>query len=250
MRVSKFVLPLVLLMGGSALAQAPATPAAPAGGAAAPAAGAAAPAAAPLPAPITPALGNVTFGIGRTPTAAELAASSITIYPDGRGLPAGSGDPKTGAKLFADNCAACHGDGAKGGISAAPNLLGTMLGSDVDAWNRGTGQDGLPTKSPSATILYDFIHRGMPLGAEGTLSADDYYALTAYLLAINQIIPQDMVLNQDNLAKVKMPMNQAPGKIDPTKINTQVPNTYFVSPGDLVYARPSPGTQRLAGYPY
>jgi cytochrome c len=201
---------------------------------------------------VTPALGNVTFGIGRAPTAAELAASSITIYPDGTGLPKGSGDAKTGAQLFADNCAVCHGAGAKGGVSAAPNLLGTMLGSDVDAWNRGTGQDGLPTKAPNATILFDFVHRGMPLGNEGSLTADQYYSLTAYLLAINTIIPQDMVLNQDNLAKVKMPMNPAPGPFltDPKGINAQVANTYFTSPSDLVYARPSPGTQRMAGYPY
>ena len=157
----------------------------------------------------------------------------------------GSGNATAGAKLFADNCAVCHGDGGKGGISAAPNLLATK-GPDVDAWNRGAGQDGIPTKAPYATIVYDFIHRGMPLGNEGSLSADDYYSLTAYLFAINQIIPQDMVLNQDNLAKVKMPMSPTPGAAPKTPLTT-VANTWFVAPA---WQHPAPGYQRLAGYPY
>jgi cytochrome c len=182
------------------------------------------------------------------PSAAELAASSITIYPDGTGLPVGSGNATLGAQIFADNCSACHGQGAKGGVSAAPNLLATM-GPDVDAWNRGAGQDGIPTKAPYATIVYDFIHRGMPLGNEGTLTADQYYSLTAYLFAINQIIPQDMVLNQDNLAKVKMPMNATPGTGTGTgpNDNVAVKNTYFVAP---TWQAPVAGYQRLQGYPY
>jgi len=124
-----------------------------------------------------------------------------------------------------------------------------MLGADVDAWNRGTGQDGIPTKAPYATIVYDFIHRGMPLGNEGSLTADNYYALTAYLLAINQIIPMDMVLNQDNLAKVKMPMNTTPGPnpIDPVAASVHAANNYYVAPA---WQAPIPGYQRLPGYPY
>jgi len=245
-RISVAAFPALMLLGGSALAQsaAPAAPAAPA--AAAPAA--AAPAAAAPAAPYTASLGGAYSGIGRVPTAAELDASSITIYPDGRGLPVGSGNATLGAQIFADNCAACHGKGAVGGITAAPNLQATK-GPDVDAWNRGAGQDGIPVKAPNATIVYDFIHRGMPLGNEGSLTADQYYSLTAYLFAINQIIPQDMVLNQDNLAKVKMPMNATAGVGTGAPANdvVAVANTYFVAP---TWQHPAPGYQRLQGYPY
>jgi mono/diheme cytochrome c family protein len=244
------VVPVLLVLGGSVLAQnAPApAPAAPAPAAAAPAA--AAPAAAPAPLPVTAA--TVSYNIGRAPTAAELAASSITIYPDGRGLPMGSGNATAGAQLFADNCAVCHGKGAVGGVSAAPNLQATK-GPDVDAWNRGAGQDGIPTKAPFATIVYDFIHRGMPLGNEGTLTADQYYSLTAYILAINQIIPMDMVLNQDNLAKVKMPMSPTPvivagaGSPAPAAFLNAQANTWFQA---APWQPPVPGYQRLPGYPY
>jgi len=161
----------------------------------------------------------------------------------------GSGDAKTGAALFiSQGCSGCHGEGAVGGVTAAPNLQATK-GADVDAWNRGAGQDGIPTKAPYATIVYDFIHRGMPLGNEGSLTADQVYSLTAYLFAINQIIPQDMVLNQDNLAKVKMPMNATAGTFTAAvpATTTAVANTWFRAPA---WQPPAPGYQRLAGYPY
>ena len=70
----------------------------------------------------------------------------------------------------------------------------------------GGGDGILPVKAPDAVIVWDFIHRGMPLGNEGTLTANEVYALTAYLLALNKIIPEDQVLYQKNLAKVKMPI--------------------------------------------
>lgn len=187
------VVPALLLLGGSALAQ------------------------------------SQTYGIGRAPTAEELVASSITISPEGVGLPVGHGDAKTGAQLFIDKgCSGCHGEGAVGGISSAPNLKAPK-GPEVDAWDRGAGGNGIPVKAPTATIAFDFINRGMPLGNEGSLTADEVYSLTAYLLAINQIIPQDQVLNQDNLAKTQMPMKS---------------NEWFVAPDWKV------GSQRMAGYPY
>ncbi len=84
----------------------------------------------------TPALAQ-TYGVGRTPTPAELAAADITVQPDGRGLPPGHGTAAEGAKLFVDKgCAGCHGDAAVGGLTAAPNLKAPK-GPEVSAWDRG-----------------------------------------------------------------------------------------------------------------
>jgi cytochrome c len=173
-----------------------------------------------------------TYGIGHAASPAELG-QDITILPDGTGLPAGQGTAAEGAKLFVDKgCAGCHGDAGVGGVTAAPNLIGNKgTGPGDDAWKRVSGgeADGaLPILAPDATIVWDYIHRGMPLGNEGTLTADEVYSLTAYLFALNKMIPQDMTLNQDNLAKVKMPIGTE---------WTPVP----------MY---QPGTQRLAGYPH
>ena len=179
----------------------------------------------------SPALAQ-TYGVGRAPTAAELAASSITISPEGAGLPVGRGTAAEGAKLFVEKaCSTCHGESAVGGATAAPNLL-AKKGPEVNAWDRGAGSNGIPVKAPYATIAFDFIRRGMPLGNEGSLTPDEVYSLTAYLFAINKIIPEDMVLDQDNLGKVKMPIGEEWAKV----------------PG----AKPGwkPSDPRLAGYPY
>ena len=146
-----------------------------------------------------------TYNIGQAPTAAQLA-QDITILPDGTGLPPGHGTAAEGKVLFTQkNCVVCHGPDATGGVTSAPNLQ-AKKGPDVDAWNRGAGGDGIPVKAPDATIVWDFIHRGMPLGNEGTLTPNEVYSLTAYLLALNKIIPEDQVLDQNNLAQVKMPI--------------------------------------------
>jgi cytochrome c len=146
-----------------------------------------------------------TYGVGRAPSAAELA-QDITISPTGAGLPAGHGTAAEGKVLFTQkNCVVCHGPDGVGGVTAAPNLL-AKKGPEVNAWLRGGGGDGIPVKAPNAVIVWDFIHRGMPLGNEGTLTPNEVYALTAYLLALNKIIPEDQVLDQNNLAKVKMPI--------------------------------------------
>ena len=150
-----------------------------------------------------PALAQ-TYGVGRAPTAAELA-QDITISPTGVGLPPGHGTAAEGKVLFTQkNCVVCHGPDGVGGVTSAPNLQ-AKKGPDVDAWNRG---GSIPVKAPDATIVWDFIHRGMPLGNEGTLTPDEVYSLTAYLLAVNKIIPEDQVLDHNNLAQVKMPIGK------------------------------------------
>src|SRR5476651_2288881 len=123
-----------------------------------------------------------TYGVGRAPTAAELS-QDITISPTGVGLPAGHGTAAEGKVLFTQkNCVVCHGPNGVGGVTSAPNLL-AKRGPGVNAWLRGGGGDGIPVKAPNAVIVWDFIHRGMPLRNEGTLTPNEVYALTAYLLA-------------------------------------------------------------------
>ena len=175
----------------------------------------------------SPALAQ-TYGVGRTPTAAELAAANITITPSGEGLPKGRGNAAEGEKLFGEkNCSGCHGEAAVGGVTAAPRLQ-AKKGPEVNAWDREWGGNGIPVKAPSATIAWDFINRGMPLGNEGSLTPDEVYSLTAYLLAINKIIPWEQGLDQDNLAKVKMPIGDQWARVPDWK----------------------PGAPRLPNYPY
>jgi mono/diheme cytochrome c family protein len=164
-----------------------------------------------------------TYGVGRTPTAEEIRALDISIAPTGDELPAGRGTAKEGAKLFEQKgCVGCHGAAGIGGLAPA---LKSKKGQDVPIWER---ERILPLRAPFATIVWDFIHRGMPLGSEGSLSADEAYALTAYLLFLNQVIPEDEVLDQQSLPKVKMPIGDDYARLPDWK----------------------PRTPRLQGYPY
>jgi mono/diheme cytochrome c family protein len=142
-----------------------------------------------------------TYGVGRTPTPEEIRALDISIGPTGEELPQGHGTAKEGATFFQQKgCAGCHGKAGMGGLAPA---LQSKKGQDIS-----TREDDriLPLTAPSATTVWDFIHRGMPLGKEGTLTADEVYALTAYLLFVNNVIGEDEVLDKQSLPKVKMPM--------------------------------------------
>jgi cytochrome c len=178
----------------------------------------------------SPALAqSSTYGVGRTPTPDEIRALDISISPTGEELPAGHGTAKEGATLFqAKGCAGCHG---KAGVGAMAPQLQSNKSKDVPIWERGRGTSGwmiLPLTAPYATIVWDYIHRGMPLGREGTLTADEVYALTAYLLYVNQVIPEDQVLDKESLPKVKMPIGDDYARLPDWKH----------------------GTRRLQGYPY
>jgi S-disulfanyl-L-cysteine oxidoreductase SoxD len=156
----------------------------------------------------SPALAqSPTYGVGRTPSPEEIRAMDISIGPTGEELPMGRGTAKEGATIFQQKgCAACHGKAGMGSI--APELQSNKA-QDLPAWERGRGKSGwmiLPITAPYATIVWDYINRGMPLGKEGTLTADEVYALTAYLLFVNKVIPEDQVLDKESLPKVKMPM--------------------------------------------
>ncbi len=142
-----------------------------------------------------------TFGIGRTPSAEEILAWDISISPTGEELPPGSGTAEEGRRFYLQKrCARCHGvDGTEG---RAPTLVKREAGPDADPWALGRI---LPIRSPYATTVWDYINRGMPLGDEGTLTADEVYALTAYLLSINGVIAEDAVMDAESLPMVQMP---------------------------------------------
>lgn len=164
-----------------------------------------------------------TYGVGRTPTAEELGRMDISISPEGDELPPGTGNAKEGAQLYLQKgCIACHGADGLGGLAPA---LQSKQGADVPVWKK---ERILPLRSPYATVVWDFIRRGMPLGLEGTLSADEVYSLTAYLLFLNHVIPEDQVLNKQNLPTIKMPIGDEFGKPHEFKLNAP----------------------RLKGYPY
>jgi len=95
--------------------------------------------------------------------------------------------------------------------------LQSEKGADVPVWEK---ERILPLRSPYATTVWDFINRGMPLGLEGTLTADEVYSLTAYLLFLNHVIPEDQVLDQQSLPKVKMPIGDEFGKPHEFKLNS------------------------------
>jgi mono/diheme cytochrome c family protein len=143
------------------------------------------------------------FGLGRTPSAAEIAAEDIDVSPNGAGLPAGSGTAAQGAPIFAASCASCHG--AKGeGQGSYPQLIGGPRGV-VDFASDYKIPRTIGNYWPYATSLYDYIRRAMPLTAPGSLTADQTYAVTAYLLSKEGIIPETATLDAKSLAAIQMP---------------------------------------------
>jgi S-disulfanyl-L-cysteine oxidoreductase SoxD len=135
------------------------------------------------------------FGIGRPATKAEIAAWDISIRPDGKGLPPGSGTAQDGKEIYAAKCAACHGRTGTEGPYA--RLVGTM-GDTTRAKTIGNYW-------PYATTIFDYTRRAMPYNAPGSLTATEVYSLTAWLLAANKIIGPDEVVDAERLPKVVMP---------------------------------------------
>jgi S-disulfanyl-L-cysteine oxidoreductase SoxD len=164
-----------------------------------------------------------TYGVGRTPSAEEIRAWDISIGPTGEELPPGRGTVREGAALYrATGCAGCHGATA---IDGKAPILKSKAGPNVELWARGRI---LPLRAPFATTVWDYINRAMPLNREGTLTADQVYSLTAYLLFINDVIREDDVLDAKSLPLVKMPIG----------------NDYASLPDW------KPRTPRLKGYPH
>jgi cytochrome c len=139
------------------------------------------------------------FGYGKTATAEEIAGWDIDIRPDGLGLPPGAGTPEDGEMMYEDKCALCHGSFGEG-VGRYPVLAG----------GEGTLSEPRPEKTvgsfwPYASTLWDYIHRAMPFAEPESLSDDDVYAITAYVLYLNDLLEYDFELNQGNLASIEMP---------------------------------------------
>lgn len=146
------------------------------------------------------------YGLGRAATPAEVAALDIDVGPDGEGLPPGSGTATLGADIYQKKCAMCHGPKGLGMPPAFPLLISR----DPKAEGFKFASDPKLPKSignywPDATTVFDYVRRAMPLLQPGSLTNDEVYALTAYLLAANEVIPMNATLDSASLMQVKMP---------------------------------------------
>ena len=146
----------------------------------------------------TPAQAQSPYGIGRSATPAEIAGWNIDVDRDGHNLPPGSGSVSHGHEVFDQQCAACHGTKGEGGVG--DRLVG--------------GQGTLATKTPVRTVgsywpyaptLFDYIRRAMPQNAPQSLSNEDVYAVSAYVLNLNGLFPADGTLDAKTLAAIQMP---------------------------------------------
>jgi cytochrome c len=139
------------------------------------------------------------LGIGRAALPEEIAAWSVAIMPDGRGLPPGAGNVLDGEEAWIEHCAACHGDFAEG-AGNWPVIAGGI----------GTLTADRPVKTvgsywPHLSTLWDYVNRSMPFGNAQTLTADQVYALTAYILYSNGLVEDDFELTRENFAEIRLP---------------------------------------------
>jgi len=136
--------------------------------------------------------------LGKPIAEADIAAWDISAMPDGTGLPRGSGTPAQGAKIYAEKCVACHGEEGKG-KPFAPLVGGAPLASGIDTPKTIANFWGY------STIIFDFIRRAMPFQQPRSLTSDEVYALTAYILALNKLIGENDVMDARTLPQVQMP---------------------------------------------
>ncbi len=139
------------------------------------------------------------MGLGRAALPEEVAAWDKDVRPDGLGLPEGSGDVLTGEEVFSDKCAACHGEFAEG-VDNWPKLAG----------GKGTLNREDPLKTvgsywPHLSTVWDYVNRSMPFGNAQSLTADEVYAITAYILYSNDLVEDDFVLSNENFASFELP---------------------------------------------
>ena len=148
------------------------------------------------------------YGLGRAATPEEIAGWDIDARPDGQGLPPGQGTAADGEAVYEQHCASCHGDFGEG-AARYPALMG----------GAGTLSAARPLKTigsywPYATTVWDYVYRAMPFGDAQSLSADETYAVTAYLLYLNDLIDEDFVVDRDSLPTVEL-LNRAGFGPDP-----------------------------------
>ncbi|HSH75525.1 MAG TPA: cytochrome c [Longimicrobiales bacterium] len=144
-----------------------------------------------------PAHAPARFGFGSEASAGRIAMWDIDVKPDGEGLPSGSGSVAQGERVYQTHCIACHGPTGTEG----PNdrLVGT------EPWEEWPGSLTIGGYWPYATTLFDFIRKAMPQLTPGILTPDDTYAVIAYLLNLNGIVPADAVMDAESLPAIRMP---------------------------------------------
>ena len=150
----------------------------------------------------------VQYGLGWPATQAQTDAWNDDVSPEGDNLPAGSGSVPQGEKVYATQCAACHGDKGQGGP------MDKLVGG-VGSLSTKTPVKTVGSYWPYATTLFDYVRRAMPFNKPGTLSNDQVYAVSAYILYMNGVVQQNAVMNAKTLAAVKMPNRDEFIKKDP-----------------------------------
>jgi cytochrome c len=138
------------------------------------------------------------FGFGRPATPEDIDKINIDVRADGSGLPAGSGTAAQGQPIFIQKCAGCHGVNGDG-TNIAPRLV------DPTPFQSGVTPATVGNYWPYATTIWDYVNRAMPFDTPGSLTHNEVYALTAYLLSANKIIGENDVIDAQSLPKVKMP---------------------------------------------
>ena len=139
------------------------------------------------------------FNLGKIATPEEVAGWDIDVRPDGLGAPVGMGNAIDGEEVYADLCAACHGDFGEG-VDRWPELVGGEGSLDT--------HDPLKTAGsywPYASTLYDYVYRAMPFGEAQSLSYDETYQIVAFLLYMNDIIEDDFDVSHRNIGNIEMP---------------------------------------------
>jgi mono/diheme cytochrome c family protein len=122
----------------------------------------------------------------------------VTIFPDGRGLPPGRGTATDGAAIYDAKCSNCHGPEGRGETA-------DELAADAEPLSDPDAPQTIGSYWPYATTLFDYVRRAMPMDKPGSLTDDEVYALSAYLLALNGVVPKDATMDAAEIAKVRMP---------------------------------------------
>jgi cytochrome c len=169
------------------------------------------------PQPVGPHL-PATFGIGRPATADEIRTLDIDVSPSGKGLPEGRGTVAEGEALYAAKCASCHGKAGEG--ASFDRLVATDAGANFDFGKNPGLARAIGNYWPYASTLFDYTARSMPFQQPGSLTASEVYAVVAYLLHLNKLVPADAVMDRTTLPNVAMPArdrfvrdNRAGGKV-------------------------------------
>jgi len=139
------------------------------------------------------------YGLGRPATAEEIAGWDVDVRPDGTGLPPGSGTVLQGEEIYLERCALCHGEFGEG-AGRYPAVMGGF-----DTLTEDRPEKTIGSYWPYASTIWDYVQRTMPFGDARSLTADETYAVTAFLLYLNELVEDDFTLNHENLTTIRMP---------------------------------------------